>query len=87
MTAENFTLKIQRYDPTSDTAFMQSYQVEVPEGMTILEALLRIQTEQDGTLAFRYACRLWLLRYGHQRADRPGLQDAGAGAWRIHDNH
>jgi succinate dehydrogenase / fumarate reductase iron-sulfur subunit len=25
--------------------------------MTVLEALLRIQTEQDGTLAFRYACR------------------------------
>jgi succinate dehydrogenase / fumarate reductase iron-sulfur subunit len=25
--------------------------------MTVLEALLRIQAEQDGTLAFRYACR------------------------------
>jgi succinate dehydrogenase / fumarate reductase iron-sulfur subunit len=25
--------------------------------MTVLEALLRIQAEQDGTLAFRYSCR------------------------------
>jgi len=57
MTTENFILKIRRYDPTSDTPFEQSYQVEVPKGMTVLEALLLIQTEQDGTLAFRYACR------------------------------
>jgi len=26
-------------------------------GMTILEALLQVQDEQDGTLAFRYSCR------------------------------
>ncbi len=29
----------------------------MPVGLTILEALLRIQSEQDGSLAFRYACR------------------------------
>jgi len=28
----------------------------MPEGMTVLEALLRIQAEQDGSLALRYAC-------------------------------
>jgi succinate dehydrogenase / fumarate reductase iron-sulfur subunit len=35
----------------------QEYALDVPEGMTVLEALLQIQAEQDGTLAFRYACR------------------------------
>ena len=33
------------------------YRVETRKGMNLLEALLRIQDEQDGTLAFRYSCR------------------------------
>ena len=31
--------------------------MEITKGMNLLEALLRIQDEQDGTLAFRYSCR------------------------------
>jgi succinate dehydrogenase / fumarate reductase iron-sulfur subunit len=52
------TFRIRRYDPEHDEApRYEEYALEVPSGMTVLEALLRIQAEQDGTLAFRYACR------------------------------
>ena len=51
-----FTLRVQRFDPSEDDApRYQSYTLEVPEGATVLESLLRIQYEQDGSLAFRYA--------------------------------
>jgi len=53
-----FTFRIQRFDPAhDDEPTYQTYTLDVPEGMTVLEALLRIQAEQDGSLAFRYACR------------------------------
>jgi len=35
----------------------QRYEVEMPAGSTVLEALMAVQDDQDGTLAFRRACR------------------------------
>ena len=35
----------------------RSFYLEPRKGMNLLEALLRIQDEQDGTLSFRYSCR------------------------------
>ena len=53
-----FTFRIYRFDPErDDEPIYRAYTLDVPEGMTVLEALLRIQAEQDGSLAFRYACR------------------------------
>jgi succinate dehydrogenase / fumarate reductase iron-sulfur subunit len=58
MTTGIYAFKILRFDLASDEEpDYQEYALDVPEGMTVLEALLRIQAEQDGTLAFRYACR------------------------------
>jgi succinate dehydrogenase / fumarate reductase iron-sulfur subunit len=58
MSTEKYIFKVSRFDPASDTQpTYQEYALDVTEGMTILEALLRIQAEQDGSLAFRYACR------------------------------
>jgi succinate dehydrogenase / fumarate reductase iron-sulfur subunit len=37
--------------------YIQGYKLEVAEGMTVLEALLRIADEQDPTLSFRKSCR------------------------------
>jgi succinate dehydrogenase / fumarate reductase iron-sulfur subunit len=55
---EAITFKVLRFDPDKDKeAAYQAFTLDVPEGMTVLEALLRILTEQDGGLAFRYACR------------------------------
>jgi succinate dehydrogenase / fumarate reductase, iron-sulfur subunit len=58
MTTKKVNFSIKRLDPAKgQESYYQGYAVEVPESMTVLEALLRIQAEQDGTLAFRYACR------------------------------
>ena len=37
--------------------FLQAYDVEARDGMTILDALHLVKDEQDGTLAFRRSCR------------------------------
>jgi len=56
--SRTFRFKIRRFDPAQDRQPMyRSYSLDVPPGMTVLEALLQIQGEQDGSLAFRYACR------------------------------
>jgi succinate dehydrogenase / fumarate reductase, iron-sulfur subunit len=58
MAAKSCVFRIWRFDPADGReAHYQEYSLDVPDGMTVLEALLRIQEEQDGTLAFRYACR------------------------------
>ncbi len=58
MESRRYTFRIRRFDPARDEApRYDEYALGVPPGMTVLEALLRIQAEQDGTLAFRYACR------------------------------
>jgi len=61
--------KIRRYNPSEgagafrgrrradDAAYYQAYNVEVSEGMTVLEALMKIYEEQDSTLGFRRSCR------------------------------
>jgi len=50
--------KIFRYCPDDDKgAWYQTYTYMVRRNMTILECLLAIQDEQDGSLAFRSSCR------------------------------
>jgi succinate dehydrogenase / fumarate reductase iron-sulfur subunit len=52
------TLSIKRFHKEKDSSpWIETFQVETRKGMNLLEALLRIQDEQDGTLAFRYSCR------------------------------
>ena len=51
-------LEVLRYDPqTGPDRRWQRYEVELPTGSTVLEALMAVQDEQDGTLTFRRACR------------------------------
>jgi succinate dehydrogenase / fumarate reductase iron-sulfur subunit len=52
------TLKIQRFHKEKDPAsWIQTFELESRKGMNLLEGLLRIQEEQDPSLAFRYSCR------------------------------
>ncbi|MGA2518758.1 MAG: succinate dehydrogenase/fumarate reductase iron-sulfur subunit [Thermodesulfobacteriota bacterium] len=52
------TLRIQRFNKEKDpSGWIEPFEVEVRKGMNLLEALLRIQDEQDRGLAFRYSCR------------------------------
>lgn len=53
-------IRIRRFNPAeAETAepYVQAYNVDAEEGMTVLEALLRIADTDDPTLAFRRSCR------------------------------
>ncbi len=50
--------EIFRYNPETDKKpYFKSYEVEVYEGMTLLDALNYIRWEIDGTLTYRRSCR------------------------------
>ena len=47
---------VSRYNPDSDAApYMQAFEVEVPRGMMLRDALLDIK-RQDESFAFRHSC-------------------------------
>ncbi len=53
---QNF--KIFRFNPDEDQKpYYKTYQVELKEGMTILDVLNEIKWNQDGSLSFRRSCR------------------------------
>lgn len=52
------TLNIQKYNPERDLQpHEEPYNLDVGRGTTVLEALMRLKNEEDGTLTFRYSCR------------------------------
>src|SRR5574341_933815 len=52
------TIRIQRFNPDTDKKpYLQTYQVEITQGMTILDALHQIKTSQDGSVTYRRSCR------------------------------
>jgi succinate dehydrogenase / fumarate reductase iron-sulfur subunit len=52
------TFTIQRFNPEVDSApYPQDVRIDVGRGMTVLDALIRIKQECDGSLALRYSCR------------------------------
>lgn len=52
------TFTIQRFNPEVDsTPHPQEVRLDVGRGMTVLDALIRIKNECDGSLALRYSCR------------------------------
>lgn len=58
MKYSSLTLRIRRFHKERvPQQWTETFQVEIRKGMNLLEALFRIQDEQDGTLAFRYSCR------------------------------
>ncbi|MCK4791901.1 MAG: succinate dehydrogenase/fumarate reductase iron-sulfur subunit [Desulfobacteraceae bacterium] len=53
-------IKIRRCEPKCETGcepFLQAYDLQVDDGMTILEALLELSANQDPTIGFRRSCR------------------------------
>ncbi len=54
----SYTLRIFRYDAAGDARpRFDAFTVEAGPGTTVLDALFRVQREQDPSLAFRYSCR------------------------------
>lgn len=50
--------KIKRFDPEGKRRFLSTYNVSALTGMTLLDALLYIKDNLDGTLTFRHSCRM-----------------------------
>lgn len=52
------TFSIERFTPQTDPQpHAEDFRLEVGRGSTVLDCLVRIKNELDGTLAFRYSCR------------------------------
>jgi succinate dehydrogenase / fumarate reductase iron-sulfur subunit len=52
------TVRIQRYNPDVDNKpYLKEYQIEMRQGMTLLDALHEIKTKQDGGVTYRRSCR------------------------------
>jgi succinate dehydrogenase / fumarate reductase iron-sulfur subunit len=52
------TLRVQRYDPTSDAEpHYDVFEVQAEPGMTVLDALFYVLEKKDPSLSFRYSCR------------------------------
>ncbi|MBI4318420.1 MAG: succinate dehydrogenase iron-sulfur subunit [Chloroflexi bacterium] len=50
--------KIRKFNPDLDReAYYKDYEIEVPDRATVLEAIIAIKELQDGSLAYRAACR------------------------------
>jgi fumarate reductase iron-sulfur subunit len=57
--AETITLEIARYSPEHDTKpHFDSFEVPVRREWVVLDALNHIKDKQDGTLTYRWSCRM-----------------------------
>ena len=50
--------RIRRFDPERNRRYLSTYKVPARTGMTILDTLLYIKDNLDGTLTFRHQCRM-----------------------------
>jgi len=53
------TIKVKRFDPEAEApaSYWQEYGVAIEESATVLDALIKIREEIDGTLSLRCSCR------------------------------
>ena len=53
------TVRIRRYDPEAENpeSFWQEFSLALEDSATVLDALIKIREEQDGTLSLRCSCR------------------------------
>ena len=59
MGAETTTLRVARYRPEKDERpYFQDYQVPYRKDTVVLDALNHIKAEIDGTLSYRWSCRM-----------------------------
>jgi succinate dehydrogenase / fumarate reductase, iron-sulfur subunit len=70
-----YTLKLRRYDPQSGEApYYEEYQVDLEPHRSVLEAILMVKNEQDGSVGVRCSCRAAICgSCGVRINGRPGL--------------
>ena len=91
----DITVRVKRQDPEATgegrLPYWQEYPVSIPETATVLDALIQIREDDDGTLSLRCFLpqrHLRFLRDAYQRPRRARLQDncqrrgAGRGHYR-----
>lgn len=58
MTTTNVTLRVQRFNPDTDSKpYLEEFALPAGRDMTVLDALHQVKTEQDGSLTYRRSCR------------------------------
>jgi succinate dehydrogenase / fumarate reductase, iron-sulfur subunit len=85
----SYTLKIRRYDPQSgQAAYWDEHQVEMPETQSVLDAILKVKDETDGSIGIRCSCQQAICgSCGVRMNGKPGLAcntHLGEAAKRIH---
>src|SRR5918992_1952711 len=56
--AETYALKIRRFDPESgEPAYWQEFNVELDPERSVLDGILQVRGDQDGSLAIRCSCQ------------------------------
>jgi len=70
-----YTLKLRRYDPESgDAPYYEEYRVDLEPHRSVLEAILKVKNEQDGSVGVRCSCRAAICgSCGVRINGRPGL--------------
>ncbi len=69
--AETITLEIRRYHPEKGAEpYWQSYEVPLVDEWMVLDALNYIKDELDGTLSYRWACRMGVCGSCGMKVDR-----------------
>ena len=55
----DLTLRVRRFDPDSDNPepYWQEFPVTVEDNATVLDALIKVREDVDGTLSLRCSCR------------------------------
>src|SRR5437588_7353716 len=70
-----YTLKIRRFDPQSgEAAYWDEHTVEMPETQSVLDAILKVRDEEDGSIGIRCSCQQAICgSCGVRMNGKPGL--------------
>ncbi len=70
-----YTLKIRRYDPQNgQAAYWDEHTVDMPETQSVLDAILQVRDERDGSLGIRCSCQQAICgSCGVRMNGKPGL--------------
>ncbi len=70
-----YTLRIRRYDPQSgEAAYWDEHTVEMPETQSVLDAILKIKGDTDGSIGIRCSCQQAICgSCGVRMNGKPGL--------------
>src|SRR5947209_19454197 len=70
-----YTLRIRRFDPQSgEAAYWDEHTVDMPETQSVLDAILQIKDETDGSISIRCSCQQAICgSCGVRMNGKPGL--------------